>query len=137
MARILVAEDDRHISRVIALWLQRHGHQVIAAFDGVRALELVRSERPDLLVTDVNMPGMDGLDLIETVHAESLLKHGSIVLTSRCDQMEIEARAAGLGATVHPKPFSPLHLTEAIERALQTTAPGVGSPTTEPSCASV
>lgn len=119
MARILVAEDDRHISRVIAMWLQRHGHEVVQAFDGPKALELVRQTRPDLLVTDVNMPGMDGLDLLEAVRSESLLKHGAIVLTSRCDQAEIESRAGRLGATVHPKPFSPLHLMEAIETALR------------------
>lgn len=120
MARILLAEDDRHINRVVAMWLQRNGHEVVQAYDGPKALELMRELRPDLLVTDVNMPGLDGLDLLEAVRAESLLGHGAIVLTSRCDQMEIEARAGRLGATVHPKPFSPLHLMEAIEAALRT-----------------
>ena len=119
MAKIVVAEDDRHISRVIALWLERGGHKVLTAGDGKAALELLRRESPDLLITDVNMPGMDGLDLLEAARAESLLAHQVIVLTSRCDQMEIEARAARLGAVVHPKPFSPLHLTEAVESALK------------------
>ena len=121
MAKILVAEDDRHISRVIQMWLQRSGHEVIAATDGKKALELIRSTHPDLLLTDVNMPLMDGMDLLEIVHAESLIPHPSIVLTSRCDQMEIEARASRLGAVVHPKPFSPLHLAEAVETALKAT----------------
>lgn len=128
MPRILVAEDDRHISRVIALWLQRNGHEVIMALDGAKALDLMREQRPDLLVTDVNMPGMDGMQLLEAVRSESLLKNGAIVLTSRCDQAEIEARAAGLGATVHPKPFSPLHLMEAIETALRAKCESAGLP---------
>ena len=119
MARILVVEDDRHISRVIALWLKRNGHEVITAHDGGSALEMIRESSPDLLVTDVNMPGMDGLELLEAARAESLLRHKAIVLTSRCDQHEIEARAAKLDALVHPKPFSPQHLMEAIESALQ------------------
>jgi len=119
MARILVAEDDRHISRVIALWLQRGGHEVSAAHDGLEALEALRRTRPDLLITDVNMPGMDGLDLLEKARSESLLRYQAIVLTSRCDQAEIEARARTLGALVHPKPFSPQRLTEAVEAALQ------------------
>jgi len=118
MARIVVAEDDRHISRVIALWLQKNGHEVLQATDGLKALEMIRTHRPDLLVTDVNMPGMDGLDLLEKCREESLLAHKAIVLTSRCDQMEIEARVQRLGAVVHPKPFSPMHLTEAVESAL-------------------
>jgi DNA-binding response OmpR family regulator len=123
MAKILVAEDDPHISRVIALWLGRSGHEVIVAVDGQRALEAMRIHRPDLLVTDVNMPGLDGLDLLEMACAESLMTHPAIVLTSRCDQMEIEARAGRLGAVVHPKPFSPLHLTEAIDAALANPPP--------------
>jgi DNA-binding response OmpR family regulator len=123
MATILVAEDDPHIGRVIALWLERGGHEVIIAADGQRALEVIRARRPDLLVTDVNMPGMDGLDLLDVVQAESLMRHPAIVLTSRCDQVEIEARAGRLGAVVHPKPFSPLHLTEAIDAALNRPLP--------------
>lgn len=121
MAKIVVAEDDRHISRVIALWLQRGGHQVLTATDGAKALELIRAESPDLLVTDVNMPVMDGLDLLAAVRAESLIAHQAVVLTSRCDQAEIEARARELGAVVHPKPFSPMHLTETVEAALKAT----------------
>jgi serine/threonine-protein kinase PpkA len=136
MARILVAEDDRHINRVVAMWLQRNGHEVVQAYDGSRALELMRELRPDLLVTDVNMPGLDGLDLLEAVRSESLLGHGAIVLTSRCDQMEIEARASRLGATVHPKPFSPLHLMEAIEAALQAECITTDQPPSGPGCVS-
>ncbi len=129
MAKILVAEDDRHISRVIAMWLKRNGHDVVTAYDGSSALNTIRQDQPDLLITDVNMPGMDGLDLLETARAQSLLRHKAIVLTSRCDQREIEARADKLGALVHPKPFSPQHLMEAIESALHTTC-DAGDPDT-------
>ncbi len=124
MAKILVAEDDRHIIRVITLWLTRIGHEVIAAENGAIALELLREHRPDLLITDVNMGVMDGLELLEAANKESLLSHRSIVLTSRCDQTEIEARVGQLGAQVHPKPFSPLHLTKAIESALESSSEG-------------
>jgi len=118
MARILIAEDDAHIGRVIALWLKRGGHEVMVVDSGDKALAMIRERAPDLLVTDINMPVMDGLQLLETVRAESLLTHQAIVLTSRCDQADIEARVAGLGAVVHPKPFSPINLTETIEAAL-------------------
>ena len=124
MAKILVAEDDRHIVRVITLWLTRNGHEVIAAKNGQIALELLREHRPDLLITDVNMGVMDGLELLEAANEESLLCNRSIVLTSRCDQMEIKARVSQLRAEVHPKPFSPLHLTKAIESVLQSSFEG-------------
>jgi len=120
VARILIAEDDMHIGRVIALWLKRNGHEVMIAGSGDKALAMIRERAPDLLVTDINMPVMDGLQLLEIVRAESLLTHQAIVLTSRCDQADIAARAAGLGAVVHPKPFSPMNLAETIEAALST-----------------
>lgn len=119
MARIIVAEDDRHISRVLSLWITRNGHEVLQADDGQQALEMIRETKPDLLVTDVNMPMLDGMSLLQIVRDEELIPHPAIILTSRCDQTEIEAQAGGLGAVVHPKPFSPQHLMEEIENSLR------------------
>lgn len=138
MARILIAEDDTHIGRVIALWLKRSGHEVVIANSGDKALEIIRERAPDLLVTDINMPVLDGLKLLEIVRAESLLAHQAIILTSRCDQADIEARAAVLGAVVHPKPFSPINLAETIEAVLSTPidacAAGVAVVASESEC---
>ena len=120
MAKIIVVEDDMHISRVICLWLKRNGHEVLTAGDGRAALQIIRANRPDLLLADVNLPHMDGLELLQTVRDQGLLDSPAIVLTSRCDQAEIAARAGSLGAVVHAKPFSPMHLMEAIEKALST-----------------
>ncbi len=118
MATILIVEDDRHISRVVALWLGRHGHEVRSAEDGVIALESIREDAPDMLITDVNLPRMDGIALLEQVRREGLIKSKAVVLTSRCDQQEIESQLVNLNAVVHPKPFSPLHLMETVEAAL-------------------
>jgi len=118
MATIMIVEDDRHISRVVALWLTRHGHEVRAAEDGVKALEMIRDDPPDMLITDVNLPRMDGLELLETVRREGLIRSKAVVLTSRCDQQEIESRLVDLEAVVHPKPFSPLHLMDTVQNAL-------------------
>lgn len=126
MATIMIVEDDRHISRVVALWLSRHGHEVRTAEDGVAALEMIRQDAPDMLITDVNLPRMDGLALLETVRHEGLIKSQAVVLTSRCDQQEIESRLVNLKAVVHPKPFSPLHLMETVESAL-TNEQGCGA----------
>lgn len=120
MAKILVVEDDAHISRVICLWLKRNGHEILTANDGRTALQMIRTDRPNLLLTDVNLPLMDGLELLQAVRDEELMDTPAIILTSRCDQAEIATRAGSLGAVVHAKPFSPLHLMEAIEKALCT-----------------
>jgi len=119
MARIIIAEDDRHISRVLSLWITRNGHEALQADDGQQALDMIRETKPDLLVVDVNMPIMDGMELLQAVRGEGLIPHPAIILTSRCDQMEIAAQAKLLGAAVHPKPFSPQHLMEEIETSLK------------------
>lgn len=124
MATILVAEDDLHILRVISLWLKRNGHEVAESRTGSDALARLRAGDIDLMVTDVNMPGMTGLDLLTTATAEGLLPRGAIVLTSRCDQQEIADVVRTQGGLVHPKPFSPSRLLLTIENKLAaSTAP--------------
>jgi DNA-binding response OmpR family regulator len=118
MAVIVVAEDELHIARVVSLWLAKSGHRVHVAHDGRAALGLVQDLEPDLLISDVNMPVMDGIELVTTCAAHHLPKVGIIMLTSRCDQMEIRERIKGLKVSLHPKPFSPSQLTGEVERLL-------------------
>ncbi len=118
MSRILVAEDDPHILRVISLWLSRQGHEVLEARTGLAALELFRTGKPDVLVSDVNMPEMDGVELVETVLGEGRVLRGIIVLTNRWDHADIRERLAEWGVHVLPKPFSPSRLSDLIHELL-------------------
>jgi CheY-like chemotaxis protein len=122
MAVILVAEDDVHILHVVALWLKRNGHQVREARNGSDALECLRAGGIDLMVSDVNMPGMTGIELLTTGRAEGLLPNGAILLTSRCDQKEIAEAIRANGGVVHPKPFSPSRLIQVVEDKLAAVA---------------
>src|SRR5690606_19143969 len=70
MAVVLVVEDDATIRETIAYNLQRDGHEVLTAEDGVRGLEAAREHRPDLLVLDVMMPRMSGLDVLRIIREE-------------------------------------------------------------------
>lgn len=115
MSRILVAEDDPHILRVISLWLSRQGHEVLEARNGVTAWELVQQHHPEILITDINMPGMDGLGLLERVTGFAPVPRGIVVLTNRWDHREIGDSLAKWGVRVVPKPFSPTKLAELIE----------------------
>ncbi len=119
MATILLAEDDVHIIRVVSMWLKQHKHTVLEAPNGKRALELARAHHPDLLVTDVNMPGMDGIELARHCAAEQLARQGIVLLTSRCDQADIGDALQGLSVVFHPKPFSPSRLVAEIDQMLQ------------------
>jgi CheY-like chemotaxis protein len=118
MGQILIVEDDPYILRVISLWLSRQGHQVLEARCGPAALELLKVSAPDVLVTDINMPGIDGLELIERVVALPQRPRGIVVLTNRWDHADIRRRLARWDAYVLPKPFSPSKLSELIHELL-------------------
>jgi two-component system chemotaxis response regulator CheY len=115
MATIVLAEDDIHIIRVVSVWLRKHEHEVFEAPNGKRALEILRSRPVDVLVTDVNMPVMDGIALVRTCAAEGLPRVGTIMLTSRCDHGEIVHSLGGPAIVFHPKPFSPSRLMAEVE----------------------
>lgn len=123
MSRILVVEDDPHILRVVSLWLSRQGHEVLEARNGVSALELVAQHRPEILITDINMPGMDGLELLEQLKRQQLLPPGIVVLTNRWDHREIGQNLAEWRVHMVPKPFSPTKLAELIEQLEQDVLP--------------
>ena len=115
MSRILVAEDDPHILRLISMWLQRQGHTMVEARNGLMARDLIQAAPVDVLVTDINMPGLDGVTLIELVLQSPCVRQGIIVLTNRWDHGEIRDRLAVSGVHVIPKPFSPSRLSELVD----------------------
>ncbi len=122
MARILVVEDDAHILRLLSIWLNRNGHQVVEASDGLQAKEELLRVGFDLVVTDVNMPGLDGISLVRWLRAEHQSEVPVILLSSRSDQSAIAEELGSLGVRVQPKPFSPSRLMGAIDRELASRA---------------
>ncbi|VAW09520.1 Phosphate regulon transcriptional regulatory protein PhoB (SphR), partial [hydrothermal vent metagenome] len=69
--RILVAEDDPQQAKVLTLYLEREGHSVVVATDGLSALEEIRRRQPDLVLLDIMMPHLDGLDVCRVIRSES------------------------------------------------------------------
>jgi DNA-binding response OmpR family regulator len=122
MATILVVEDDVQILRVLAMWFSRNGHQVVECRDGAEALEAVGANPVDIIVSDVNMPRVDGLELVRRLRTERRVDVPIVVLSSRCDQSSIAANLAVYGIRVHPKPFSPSRLLVEIESLLSAPA---------------
>lgn len=114
MARILIVEDDAHILRVISMWIKRQGHEVMEAANGRDALELLTAHGADVMVTDVNMPVMDGLELLEQATAAGVRPAGVVVLTNRWDHQQIGEQIEAQGVRVIPKPFSPNSLAGVI-----------------------
>ena len=111
---IVVAEDHADIRFVLQHALERAGHQVVVAADGEEALAMVRRHVPDVVVTDVDMPRMTGLDLCRAIRADARLRHIPVVLASG-SLMPGDARADEAGATATLlKPFLPAQLLACV-----------------------
>jgi len=117
MARVLAVDDQPHMTYVIATWLTENGHEVVRASDGAAALELLRAEPFDVLITDVDMPRMDGLSLLSHRDAVDQLR-GVVVLTGRHDYKELNPSCCSEKIRLLPKPFSPSGLAQLVEQLL-------------------
>lgn len=116
-ARILVAEDDRKQANLVRIYLEREGHSVLLVGDGRAAIEQVRARRPDLVVLDVMMPVVDGLDVCRVLRAESDLP--ILLLTARTTEDDI-LLGLDLGADDYlTKPYSPRELAARVRALLR------------------
>ncbi|MGW1519742.1 response regulator transcription factor [Streptomyces sp. NPDC002287] len=116
-ARILVVDDDPTVAEVVTGYLRRAGHSVAHAADGPAALDRAAQDDPDLVVLDLMLPGIDGLEVCRRLRAERPLP--VIMLTARGDE---DDRIAGLelGADDYvTKPFSPRELVLRVESVLR------------------
>lgn len=127
MARILVAEDDIHVMRLMALWLTKSGHEVTEAANGQEAKDALTAASVDCVVTDVNMPVCDGIELVRWMREDAGLTMPVTLLSARCDQEDLTERLRDMNVDVYPKPFSPSRLLVEIERKLQQAQAPAGS----------
>ncbi|MBO4254206.1 response regulator transcription factor [Streptomyces griseorubiginosus] len=118
-ARVLVAEDDIKQAEVIRRYLEREGHTALLVHDGRAALDEVRRGRPDLLVLDVMMPVVDGLDVCRILRRESDLP--VLMLTARSTEEDL-LLGLDLGADDYlTKPYSPRELMARVRTLLRRT----------------
>ena len=120
MATVLVVDDEPIVRDVVVRYLEREGHQTLEAGDGDDARRLIEQQQPDLVVLDVMLPGMDGLELCRWIRARSELP--VILLTARGEEAD---RIVGLelGADDYvTKPFSPRELAVRVRTVLRRAA---------------
>jgi len=116
-SKVLVVDDEPTVREVVVGYLRRDGHDVSEAADGTRALELLDADPPDLVVLDMMLPGVNGLDILRRVRAVSDIP--VIMLTARADESD---RVSGLelGADDYVvKPFSPRELAARVNGVLR------------------
>jgi len=122
---ILVVEDEMKIARLVRDYLEDAGFQVTAVGDGTAALASVRGARPDLVVLDLGLPSIDGLDVAREILRTSTMP--IVILTARGDESD---RIVGLelGADDYVvKPFSPKELVARVRAVLRRTDPATGA----------
>lgn len=114
---ILTIDDSRTMRDMLMLALSNAGYRVVQAVDGVHGLEVLGTEAPDVIITDINMPRMDGFGVIENVRKDDRHRATPIlVLTTESDTTKKDrARAAGATGWI-VKPFNPEKLVSAIRR---------------------
>jgi two-component system alkaline phosphatase synthesis response regulator PhoP len=116
--RILIVDDDRKIVNLVRAYLERDGYRVLTAYDGLQALELARQQRSDLIVLDLMLPGMDGLDVCRILRGEGN-KVPIIMLTAKTTEMD-KLIGLDLGADDYvTKPFSPRELLARVRAVLR------------------
>jgi DNA-binding response OmpR family regulator len=117
--RVLVVEDDPGILRQIAFNLESHGYRVETAMTGVQALKSLMRSRPDLLITDIMMPEMDGNELVASVRADSDLSDLPIIMLTARTQDEDMIQGYQSGTDLYlTKPFNPAELVTFVQRIL-------------------
>jgi DNA-binding response OmpR family regulator len=116
--RVLVVDDDADVRRLCGMNLVWDGHEIIEAAGGAEGLELISSEAPDVVLLDIMMPNIDGLEALRRIRlSEESVDMPVVLISARVGiEDQIEGWAAGADGYI-TKPFSPADLTQALDRA--------------------
>ena len=119
--KVLVVDDEQDILDLVRYHLEREGYQVVGCRDGKSALDLVGRDNPDLVILDLLMPGVDGLEVCRRLRRDSAIP--IIMLTAKADEMD-KVVGLELGADDYvTKPFSPRELVARVRAILRRGAP--------------
>lgn len=125
MSKILIIDDEPSILNLVSAYLKPEGYEVYTAADGPTGLKAAKAYKPDLIVLDIMLPGMDGLELLSRLRRESEVY--VILLTARTEETDkIVGLSVGADDYV-TKPFSPRELVARIKAALRRLKTGTGS----------
>lgn len=122
MATVLIVDDEPHIVELVRITLEDDRLDVVAATSGAEALELAAAVRPDVVLLDINLPDLSGLEVCRRLRRDPSLAGGRIVMLTAAAQREDVGAGLAAGADEYlTKPFSPVRLLSLVE----TLIPGV------------
>ena len=117
--KILIADDECHIRRILQFNLERAGYEVLVVEDGSAALETALAEHPDLVILDISMPGMTGLDVCRKLKTTAALEQTPVfLLTAKGQESDRHAGDASGADRFFTKPFSPKELVRELQSTL-------------------
>ena len=124
MAKILVVDDEASLTKLVSAYLKPEGYEVYIAADGNAGLKAARAFKPDLIILDIMLPGMDGIELLSRLRRESDVY--VIMLTAKTEETD-KVVGLSVGADDYvTKPFSPRELVARVKAALRRIEPGAG-----------
>ena len=119
VTRVLVVDDDRDIRDLVTFKLEQAGYEVRQAEDGLQALEAVREWAPDLVVLDVMMPGLSGVDVTRELRADPATAGTPVILlTAKAQEADVETGFVSGADDYVVKPFSPRELVSRVQAVL-------------------
>ena len=120
--KVLICEDDEMVLKMVEFKLQKEGYDVYLANDGKEAIEKIQSVKPDIIITDIMMPYLTGLEIVHKVRKEMGIKTPIIIVSSiGLEKTVLEAFQLGADDFI-TKPFSPSELSVRVKKLLLKTA---------------
>ncbi|MGH9279299.1 MAG: response regulator transcription factor [Acidimicrobiales bacterium] len=119
MPRVLVIDDDPVILELLRVNFEIEGFEIVVAGDGVEGFEQAKSERPDVVLSDIMMPRLDGLGLVKRLRADPATRAVPIILLSaKAQSLEVEAGLEAGADDYITKPFDPFELIDRVNAVL-------------------
>lgn len=117
--KILLADDEEDVRDIVRMFLEGEGYEVVTAYDGLEALSMVETENPDLILLDVMMPVMSGIEVARRLRGNHATSQIPVIMLSAAAQTESIKQCIAAGAKDYVvKPFQPTKLEEIIRRVL-------------------
>jgi twitching motility two-component system response regulator PilG len=114
---VMVVDDSPTVRKLLTIKLEKHGHRVVTASNGMEALSKINEELPDLILLDVTMPRLDGYQLCKLVKTDAITKHIPVVMLSGNDGFFDKMRGRMAGSVAYlTKPFEPQALLQTVDR---------------------
>lgn len=118
--KLLIADDEPAVRALVRVTLEDDDYRILEAADGVEALQKIRDEHPSLVLLDIMMPGMNGLEVCRIVKSDPTTSGTVVVMLTAQAQQRDRDRGLAAGADVYfTKPFSPLALLDLVARVRQ------------------